>query len=126
MTKYDKIHLKDVIKIRSPNIGGDLLPRWRIKNLNKVNNTKIDNFIKSTKTNSPTGYSGATSPPPIGTAFMYIKTTHDNRAHNKIFVSWERTDIIQIRNISFYYNRFSVLIDNFKTSAGRSRIQIFY
>ena len=114
----------DVTEIRSPNIGRDLLPRWRIKNLNKINNTKIGDFIKSTETNSPTGYSGATSLPPIGTAVMYKETTHNNHGHSKIFVRWERTDIIQINNINFYYNRISILTDNSKKSAGRFRIQI--
>ena len=55
LTKYDKMHLLDVTEIRSPNIGSDLLPKWRIKNLSEINNTKIGNFIKSTETNSPTG-----------------------------------------------------------------------
>ena len=35
LTKYDKIQLTDVTEIRSPNIGYDLLPKWRIKNLQK-------------------------------------------------------------------------------------------
>ena len=55
---------------------------------------------------------------------MYIETTHNNHGHNRIFVSWERTDIIQISNITLYYNRFSILTDNSKKSAGRFRIQI--
>ena len=55
LTKYEKIHLIDVTEIRAANIGLDLLPRWRIINLNKNNNTKIGNFIRTTKTNSPTG-----------------------------------------------------------------------
>ena len=37
----------------------------------KNKNGKIQNFIKSTKTNSPTGFSGAESLPPIGNSFMY-------------------------------------------------------
>ena len=98
--------------------------RWRIKILNKINNTKIGNFIKTTKTNSPTGYSRATSLPLIGTAFTYIETTHKNHGQKKIFVSWERTDIIQISFINFFYNRFSILTDNFKNCAGRFRIHI--
>ena len=63
--------------------------------------------MKSTKTNSPTGHSGATSLPPIGNSFMYIETSTNNHG-NKVFVSFERTDIIQISKISFYYNRFSI------------------
>ena len=114
----------DVTEIRSPNIGSDLLPKRRIKNLSKINNTKIGNSIKSTETNSPTGYSGATSLAPTGNSFMYIEMTHNNHGHNRIFVSWERTDIIQNSNITLYYNRFSNLTDNSKKSAGRFRIQI--
>ena len=82
----------------------------------------ISDFIKSTKTNSLSSYSGATILPPIGSAFMYIETSSNNHGPN-VFVSWERTDIIQISNITFYYNRFSILTnDNFK-KMGRFRIQ---
>ena len=55
---------------------------------------------------------------------MYIETTHNNHGHNKIFVSWERPDIIQISNINFYYNRFPILTDDFKKSMGRFKMQI--
>ena len=37
--------------------------------------------------------------------------------------SWERTDIIQITNITFYYNRFSTLTNDSLKSMGRFRIQ---
>ena len=60
--------------MRYPNIGSDLLQKWNIKCNNKNNQSRITDFIKSTKTNSPTGYSGATSLPPIGDSFMYIET----------------------------------------------------
>ena len=71
----------------------------------------MQNFIKSTKTNSPTGFSGATStPPPIGDAFMYIETSGNNSGDG-VFVSWERVDIIQITNITFYCNRYTYLAD---------------
>ena len=36
---------------------------------------------------------------------MYIETS-SNLHGNTVFVSWERTDNIQISNITFYYNRF--------------------
>ena len=89
----------------------------------KKNNGKIQNFIKSTETNSPTGYSGATSSPPIGNSFMYIETSSDNHGNN-VFVSWGRTDIIQISNITFYYNRFSILTNDSLKSMGRFRIHL--
>ena len=57
--------------IKYPNTGGYLIQNWVIKCNDKNNNGKIQNFIKSTKTNSPTGYSGATSLPPIGKFYVY-------------------------------------------------------
>ena len=83
----------------------------------------MTNFMRATKTNSSTGDSEATSLPPIGNAFMSIETSGGNDCNN-IFVSLERTDIIQITNVTFYYNRFSYLtIDNSKWM-GRFRIQL--
>ena len=123
LTKYKKIPLIDVTEIRYPNIGITLLPKWKIGNLNRINGAKLGNFLKSTITNSPTGFSGATSLPPIGNAFMCIETS--SKIHrNNVFVSWERTDIIHITDITFYYNRFSILTDDSKKSMGRFMIQL--
>ena len=124
LTKYNKIQIIDTTEIKYPNIGSDLLQKWNIKCNNKNNVSKVGDFIKSTKTNSPTGHSGATSLPPIGNSFMYIETSSNNHGHERVFVSWERTDIIQISNITFYYNRFSILTNNSKKSMGRFRIQL--
>ena len=79
-------------KIEYPNTGGDLLQNWVIKYNDEINNGKIQNFSKSTKTNSATGSSVATSLPPIGNSFMYIETS-SNKHGNNVFVSFERTDI---------------------------------
>ena len=54
---------------------------------------------------------------------MYKETLSNNLEKN-VFVSWERTDIIQITNITFYYNRFSVLTNNSLKSMGLYRIQL--
>ena len=62
-------------------------------------------FIKSTKTNTPTGDSGATSLPPTEDFFMYIETSSNNHSKNEL-VSFERTDIIQISNKTFYHNMY--------------------
>ena len=110
--------------MRYPNVGSELLQKWNIKCNNKNNISKVGDFIKSTKTNSPTGYSGATSLPPIGNSFMYSETSSNNHGHERVFVSWERNDIIQISIITFYYNRFSILTNNSKKSMGRFRIQL--
>ena len=123
-SKYNKKQLTDTTIIKYPNTGGYLLPGWRIFCNDKNNNGKIQDFIKSTKTNSPIGFSGATSLSPIGDAFMYIETSGNNSANDDVFVSWERIDIIQISNITFYYNRYSILIDDSKKSMGRFRIQL--
>ena len=124
LTKYDKIQITDVTVIRVGNSGSDVLPNWKVVCNNKSNNGKITNFIKTTRTNSPTGDSGATSLPPIGTGFMYIETSGNNSNSDNNFVSWERTDIIQITNITFYYNRYSILTNNSLKSMGRFRIQL--
>ena len=101
LTKYDKIQITGTTILQFPNVGGYLLQNWNIKCNDKINNGEIQNFTKSTKTNSPTGESGATSLPPIGNAFMYIETSSGNQGDN-VFCSIERTDIIQITNITFY------------------------
>ena len=90
---------------------------WLINCNDRNNKSKIQDFIKSTKTNSPTGFSAAASLPPIGDRFMYIETSSNHNGEN-VFVSWERTDIIQIINITSSYNRFSVSIDDSKKSMG--------
>ena len=124
LIKYNKIQIIDTTEIKFPNIGSDLLQKWNIKCNNKNNVSKVGEFIKSTKTNSQTGHSAATSLPPIGNSFMYIETSSNNHSHERVFVSWERTDILQISNITFYYNRFSILTNESKKSMGRFRIQL--
>ena len=42
----------------------------------------------------------------------------------KVFVSCERTDIIQITDVTFYYNSFSVLTNDNLKNMGRFRIQL--
>ena len=123
LTEYDKIQITDTTINKYPNTGGYLLQNWVITCNDKNNNGKIQNFIKSTKTNSPTGFSGATSLHPVGDSFMYIETSSINHGNN-VFVSFERTDIIQISNITFYYNRFLIITNNSLKSMGRFRIQI--
>ena len=109
--------------MKAGNSGGCVLPYWKIICNDKNNNGKITSFIKSTKTKSPTGDSGATSLPPIGTAFVYIETSSGNHGNN-VFCSFERTDIFQITNIIFYYYRFSILTHNKLKAMGRLRIQL--
>ena len=123
LTKYDKIKLTDITTMKSGNTGAYLLPYWKIICNDKINNGKITYFIKSTKSNTPTGDSGATSLPPIGNASMYTKTSSGNHGNN-VFCSFERTDFVQITNITFYYNRFSILTDDSLKSMGRFRIQL--
>ena len=86
-------------------------------------NGEITNFVKTTRPNSPTSQSGANRLPPIGKAFMYIETSGNNHGSG-VFVRFERTDIIQITNITFCYNRFSILTNDSLKSMGRFRIQL--
>ena len=78
LTKYNKFHLTDITVIIAGNNGLSLLPNWRFVCNDKNISGKISNFIKSTKTKSPTGDSGSTTLPPIGSAFLYIETSSNN------------------------------------------------
>ena len=91
----------------------------------KNNIGKIQNFLKSRKTNSLTGYSGAESIPHMGNSFMYTETSSVNHG-NFVFVSFERTDIIQISIIIFYYNRFLILTNDSFKAMGPFRIQSLF
>ena len=64
LTKYNKIDLTDTTIIKSPNSEVYLLPIWRVFCNDKNNNGKISNFIRSTKTNTPTPDAGSTTLPP--------------------------------------------------------------
>ena len=86
-------------------------------------NGRKQKFLKSAKTNSPTSHSGATSLPSIGNRFMYIEPSSNNHSNN-VFLSFERTDIIQITKISFYYNRFSILTNDSLESMDRFTSQL--
>ena len=123
LTKYKEMQIVDITKIIYSNTGRDLLQNWLMTCNDRNNNGNIQNFVRSTRTSCPSADSGATSLLPIGDAFMYIETSSNNHGDN-IFVSFERTDIIQISNIAFYYNRFSILTDDNLKKMGRFRIQL--
>ena len=123
LTKYDKIAVIDITEMRAPSTGASLLQKWNITSRNTFGDTKVAQFIKSTRTSSPTEHSGASSLAPVGDAFTYIESSGSNHGDNT-YVICERTDIIQITNITFYYNRFSILTDDNLKAMGRLRIQI--
>ena len=122
---YNKTQIIDTTKLLFPNTGTDLLQNWKIICNNRFGEGVPSDFIKSTKTNSPTGQSGATSLAPIGTCFMYIETSANNHnsSNDNVFISFERTDIIDISNITFYYNRFSTSAAD-KRNMGKLEIQL--
>ena len=53
---------------------------------------------------------------------MYMETPSRNHGQGGVFVSWERTDIIQTSNITFYYNRYPISNNDSLKSMGRFRI----
>ena len=79
--------------------------------------------MESTKTSNPTKHSGATSSPPIGASFMYIETSSGNYGKN-VFVSFVQSDFLQKNGIYFYYNRYSILINESIMLTGRFRVQL--
>ena len=89
----------------------------------KNNNGKIQKFIRSTKANSPTSDSGATNLPLTGGSFVSIETSSNNLGNND-FVSWEWTDVVQITNMTFYYNRCSILTNDRLKSMGSFSYQL--
>ena len=123
LAKYDKINLTDITEMRNPNTGQSLLQKRVLKCLSKNYNAKINTFLKSTTSTSPTAESGANSIPPIGWSFMYVETSGNNHGANHKMVSWERTDIIHVSKIKFYYKRFSISDQNLR-GMGRFKIQI--
>ena len=54
---------------------------------------------------------------------MYSETSGKNCGSDNLFVSLERTRVLHITNITFYYNRFSTGDLNLR-SMGRFRIQL--
>ena len=54
---------------------------------------------------------------------MYIETSSKNHGSN-VFCSFERSDIFQVSNITFYDNKYSILTNNSFKSMGRSRMQL--
>ena len=123
LAKYKKINVTDKAEMRSPNNGQFLLQKWILKCVNKNYNAKINTFLKSTTLSSTTAESAASNFPPIGWSFMYTEASGNIHGANHISVSWERSDIIQISNIKFYYNRFSTSHQNLR-GMGRFRIQL--
>ena len=109
--------------MKSPNTGGYLLQNWLINCNDKHNNGKIQNFVKSMTTNFSTVDSGARDLPPIGDSSMYMETSPDNHGNN-VFVSFERTDLIQTTNIFFYCNRFAILTKDLLKSMARYTIKL--
>ena len=124
LTKHEKIQITDTTEIKFPNIGSDLLQKWFIESNNKKIDSKVGNFIKSIIKKSPTGPSGATTLPPIGKNFMYIETSSNIHGSDNIFVLFERTDIIRSSNITFSYNKFSILTNDFDKPLGTLIIQL--
>ena len=84
------------------------------------NDGKTSFSIKATKSSSPTRSTKASSIPPKGVSFVYIETNGKVRGES-VFVSFERTDVIQNSNISFFHKTF--LAGNIK-ALGRFRNQL--
>ena len=73
LSKHDRIQIIDTTFIKYPNIGGYIIQRWNLKYNDKDINGKIQNFIKSSKTSSPTDHSGAPSLSKSVTIFCILK-----------------------------------------------------
>ena len=122
-TKDDEIQLTDTTIMKHPNSGGKFLQNWNIKCNDEINNGKIQNLKKKTRTKSPTGDSGASSYL-LSVLLSYIqKQALVIMEIMFFFFSFGRIDIIQLTNIPFFYNRFSFLTKNKLKAVGRFRNQ---
>ena len=72
--------MTDLRALIFPKIGKNLPQKWTIKCNNETNDGRVVNFIKRTKTSSPTGNSGATTLPPMGNFFRIQKQVKINQA----------------------------------------------
>ena len=105
LSKYDEIQIWDTTKIKYPNTGGFLLQNWVIKCNDKNVNGKIQVFHKSAK---------QTTQPVLREQRVYLLSVIVLCIKKRdliimvlmYFVSFERTDIIQISNKTFYYTDF--------------------
>ena len=113
---YDKIQITDITEILYPNTGDSLLQKWKIDCLDRTGISDADSFIKSSKSHTPTPGTGVDRLPNIGTAFMFVESSMHNYGDDI-----SRTDIIQLSNITFYYNRYS---DNQSEHRAIGRFQI--
>ena len=92
--------MPDETFIETGNAGPFLKPFSRKESIDKGNEGK--KLVRATKTISPTRNTGAMISPPIEDAVMYIET-NDKPFGGNVFISHEKTDIIQFSNITFFY-----------------------
>ena len=90
LTKHDRIQITDTTIIEASNSGMVALTYWKIICNDENNNGKQSIFLKTSKSGSPTGASGATSLIPIGSAFMHIETSSIIHGKN-VLVSFKQT-----------------------------------
>ena len=88
--------------VKTSKTGGYFLQQRNIKSNRKNNTGKLSKFIQTAKTNNPTGKNGTTSLLPIGDASLFIETRGNTGGDENVFINFERTVNIQIKNISFY------------------------
>ena len=118
MIKY-KLQIQRIKKYS--NQGGYLLQQWNMKCNDKINRGKILSFRKSSELNTPTGSTRPTCPSPIGDSFLYVETSSNIHGTN-VYFSFERTDILQLSEVSFCYKKY--LGESVHKGLVRLRIQL--
>ena len=106
LTRFDKNQLIDTIVIKYPNQGRCLLHQWNVKCNDQIDSGEKTNFTESSKTNTPTRTEGAKNVHPIVSSFVYTEMSGEIFRSN-VYCTFERTGLIQISDISFYYIRYS-------------------
>ena len=100
LTKNVGNQIIDTPIIKTGKAGPFLLTLWKVEYNQGVVAGKSSNFIRATKSTSPTPISGSSTIPPIAISFICMGIIGENLGLN-LFVNFERIDIIQISNITF-------------------------
>ena len=94
-----------------------MLQQWITNYYDKNSSSILQTFEESPKASTSTTNTGATSLPPIGDSFMFVEKSGINFGQNSSG-SFERTDFIQISNVSSFITAFQQEIPKRRVDIG--------
>ena len=104
--KHSKQQITDITIIKTRNRVDEAPQEWMMKCNDRKGDGRVTTFVQTIKTSSPTNQSRAKTLLLIRTASFYIETSGAHYGHDRVSLSMETTDIIQISDIIFYYSKY--------------------